>query len=286
MTFWLLIRRSLRFHACNHLGVVLGAAIGSAALIGALIVGDCVRGSLRERALTRLGGIEYAMNTGDRFFREDLGTRLHTNDNGTFVPPVSTGMHRTLRPMFASGAVLEVAGIAARQDGRARANQVNILGVDLASWRPIARVPLDSRRSLPVPPGNQPWTPESLSEMLLDNAGLTRDVRDPWTAGETVFLNGALASQLEVVEGDEIILRIRKATQLAQDIVLNPREGTSVALRLKVGKILSPALLGDFSLIAGQSPPLNAFLPLDFLARKLGLENRANLLLNSPFLVD
>ena len=58
MTFWLLIRRSLRFHARSHLGVVLGAVIGSAALSGALIVGDCVRGSLRERALSRLGGID------------------------------------------------------------------------------------------------------------------------------------------------------------------------------------------------------------------------------------
>ena len=29
MTFWTLIRRSLRFHARSHLGVVLGAGIGS-----------------------------------------------------------------------------------------------------------------------------------------------------------------------------------------------------------------------------------------------------------------
>src|ERR1039457_6960215 len=76
MTFWTLIRRSLRFHARAHLGVVLGAAIGSAALIGALIVGDSVRGSLRDRALGRLRGVEYAMSTGDRFFLQSLGTRF------------------------------------------------------------------------------------------------------------------------------------------------------------------------------------------------------------------
>ena len=39
MTVRTLIQRSLRFHWRAHLGVVLGAAIGSAALIGALIVG-------------------------------------------------------------------------------------------------------------------------------------------------------------------------------------------------------------------------------------------------------
>ena len=55
MTFWTLIRRSLRFHARAHLGVVLGAAIGSAALIGALVVGDSVRESLTDMALRRLG---------------------------------------------------------------------------------------------------------------------------------------------------------------------------------------------------------------------------------------
>ena len=55
MTFWTLIRRSLRFHARAHLGVVLGAAIGSAALIGALVVGDSVRESLTNMALRRLG---------------------------------------------------------------------------------------------------------------------------------------------------------------------------------------------------------------------------------------
>ena len=43
MTFRTLIRRSLRFHWRAHVGVVLGAAVGSAALIGALVVGDSVR---------------------------------------------------------------------------------------------------------------------------------------------------------------------------------------------------------------------------------------------------
>ena len=38
MTFRTLIRRSLRFHWRSHLGVVLGATIGSAALIGALVM--------------------------------------------------------------------------------------------------------------------------------------------------------------------------------------------------------------------------------------------------------
>ena len=63
-----LVWNSLRYRARAHLGVVLGATIGSAALIGALIVGDSVRETLRERALERLGGAELVLDTRDRFF--------------------------------------------------------------------------------------------------------------------------------------------------------------------------------------------------------------------------
>src|SRR3954463_13902399 len=72
MTFRILMLRSLRFHWRAHLGVILGAAVGSAALIGALVVGDSVRGSLHELAVQRLGDIHYAMAPTDRFFRERL----------------------------------------------------------------------------------------------------------------------------------------------------------------------------------------------------------------------
>jgi len=71
MTFWTLIRRSLRFHARSHFGVVLGAAIGSAALVGALVVGDSVRTSLRERALRRLANASFAMAPVERTFSRD-----------------------------------------------------------------------------------------------------------------------------------------------------------------------------------------------------------------------
>src|SRR6266851_2740528 len=76
MTFWTLIRRSLRFHARAHLGVVLGSTVGSAALVGALIVGDSVRGSLRDLALQRLGKVRFALETGDRLFGDRLPDRL------------------------------------------------------------------------------------------------------------------------------------------------------------------------------------------------------------------
>ncbi len=79
MTFRTLIRRSLSYHWRSHLGVVLGAAIGSAALIGALVVGDSVKQSLRERALARVGKADLMLLPSDRFFTEILGTNLPWN---------------------------------------------------------------------------------------------------------------------------------------------------------------------------------------------------------------
>src|SRR5436309_2350929 len=78
MTISKLIYRGLIFHARSHLGVVLGAAVGSAVLTGALVVGDSVRGTLRDFALARLGAAEFALALGDRFFRDRLGEDLQS----------------------------------------------------------------------------------------------------------------------------------------------------------------------------------------------------------------
>ncbi len=49
--------------------MLLGVAVAAMVVTGALLVGDSLRGSLREQALRRLGGIELAM-LGGRFFRQ------------------------------------------------------------------------------------------------------------------------------------------------------------------------------------------------------------------------
>jgi putative ABC transport system permease protein len=71
-----LIRRGLRFYRRTHLGVVAGCAISAAVLVGALFVGDSVKGSLERIALARLGRIHSALETGTRYFRDDLSRRI------------------------------------------------------------------------------------------------------------------------------------------------------------------------------------------------------------------
>lgn len=46
MTFGRLLLRNLRFHWRGNLAVLLGVAVGTAVLTGALLVGDSLRGSL------------------------------------------------------------------------------------------------------------------------------------------------------------------------------------------------------------------------------------------------
>ena len=220
MTLWTLIRRSLCFHARAHLGVVLGAAVGSAALIGALIVGDSVRESLRGQALQRLGHHAFALAPSDRFFTQPLAEKMQLN------------------------AALLLPATMARQDVSARANQVNVLGVQSNFW------------NLPAP------------------VTLPRG---------SVLLNEALAAQLAAHPGDEVLLRIHKPSALSRDVPITPQSDASVALRLKVHGVLPASELGNFSLRSGQTPPMNAFVNLAELQSSAGLEGRANLLLAGSF---
>ena len=86
---------------------MLGAAVASTALTGALLVGDSMRGSLRDLALERLGRIGHAL-ISERFFRADLAA--------DFPAP-------TVPAILLSGS-------ARHATSQARASRVQIQGVD------------------------------------------------------------------------------------------------------------------------------------------------------------
>jgi ABC-type lipoprotein release transport system permease subunit len=67
--------RNLLYHWRGNLAVLLGVAVGAAVLTGALFVGDSLRGSLRDRALRQLNGVE-ASWVGPRLIREEVAARL------------------------------------------------------------------------------------------------------------------------------------------------------------------------------------------------------------------
>jgi len=108
--------RALIHHWRIHLAVIAGAAVASAVLTGALLVGDSVRGSLRELTLARLGGIDVAL-VSDRFFRQELFDDLVALPEFT-----ATGGE-------AAPAVI-LSGAAVHGDSGMRASGVSIHGID------------------------------------------------------------------------------------------------------------------------------------------------------------
>jgi putative ABC transport system permease protein len=232
MTSRTLIRRSLRFHWRSHLGVVIGAAIGSAALIGALIVGDSVKGSLRERALERLGTTLFVMSAGDRFVTAELMARLRQER-----------LDRNSQSVPLAGALC-LQGAAAKADGSSRANQIQLVGVGPEFW--------------------------SIAHSA---------ARKPTLRLNEIWLNPALAAQLSVQVGDELLVRIPKPSALSQDVVVSSRDDAVIGLRLKVAGVVEPDSLGNFGLQTGARLPLNAFVALETFGSIRELSGRVNVVL-------
>lgn len=112
MNYFNLLHRSL-FHFWRlNLGVIAGAAVAAAVLIGALAVGDSVQLSLRRIALERLGKTVYAVQTPERFFRADLANKLATDSDGRIA------------------AVLQLKAVASASGGQRQVNQVVVNGID------------------------------------------------------------------------------------------------------------------------------------------------------------
>ncbi|MFO0849124.1 MAG: ABC transporter permease [Gemmataceae bacterium] len=99
--------RSGRYHWRANLPVALGVAVGAAVLTGALLVGDSLRGSLRDRAVRQLNGVTGAY-VGPRFVRQELG-----NEEAGVVPAtLLTGSARTAGPSGGERFVTKVQVIA------------------------------------------------------------------------------------------------------------------------------------------------------------------------------
>src|SRR5262245_49948817 len=88
LTFPKLLVRNLAYHWRGNLAVLLGVAVGSAVLTGALLVGDSLRGSLRARVERQLAGIDAAAMF-PRPVRADLADGLPGNSAPLLLLPGS-----------------------------------------------------------------------------------------------------------------------------------------------------------------------------------------------------
>jgi putative ABC transport system permease protein len=160
MTSWLLIFRSLVFHRRIHLAVALGVAAATAVLTGALLVGDSVRGSLRDLALDRLGEIDQIL-VAPHFFRSELANEVAGDPN--FARSYGIATPAIVFPTATAERIGENGG---------RAANVTVLSTREDFWK-LAR----DGESLPQPP--------KAGEVLL-NATLASDLKAK--VGDTVVL--------------------------------------------------------------------------------------------------
>ncbi|MET0553822.1 MAG: ABC transporter permease [Vicinamibacteria bacterium] len=119
-----LVSRSLRHYAGTNAAVVAGVAVAASVLIGALVVGDSLRATLRGLALARIGRTGHAL-TAARSLDETLAQALASRTGRPTAPLVAT------------------AGAVAHEASGRRATNVKIYGVDERFW---------TFHGVPVPP--------------------------------------------------------------------------------------------------------------------------------------
>jgi putative ABC transport system permease protein len=112
-----LVLRGLSYYWRTNVAVVLGVATAVAVLAGALLVGDSVRGSLRDLVLQRLGRADQVVSSAG-FFREGLADALASDLTSGAVCPV-----------------IAVEGAVTNQTGGRRVSRVQVYGVDDRFWR-------------------------------------------------------------------------------------------------------------------------------------------------------
>lgn len=239
--------RSLIFYWRRNLAVAAGAAVATAVLAGALLVGGSVEESLRRLTLDRLGEIDLAL-VGDTFFRTELARELETE--------LGDGFH-------AAPAIL-LSGSAAHASSGARSARVNVLGVAEAfdaffpSSPPLA--PHLERR------------PGQLFPPVAINAALARELGA--SEGDAILLSFERSSEIprETLLGDDDPEDVLETVRLTLTAILPDR---TAAGREDDGG----AEPGRFTLRPEDTVPHNAFVALPRLGRALDRRGRANALL-------
>ncbi|MGC9318604.1 MAG: ABC transporter permease [Armatimonadota bacterium] len=141
MTATRLVLRSLAHYWRTGVVVAVGLAVATAVIVGSLVIGDSIQGSIRRTALARLGVIFDAV-TAPRFFRAVLAEDANI-----------TGR---------AAALIRVDGSVRAEDSEAVIANVSVVGIDDGFWGlyPDARsYPLASRSAI-------------INESLADDAGV------------------------------------------------------------------------------------------------------------------
>lgn len=244
-----LSRTKIMWSSARHswrvsLSVIAGVATATAVIVGALLVGDSMRGSLRGLTVERLGNIDTAVIPGGFFDPAGIvGDQSASGENAASPTGIPAGIHPVI--LFPAGAVeFAVGGDASA--GLRRAGAVQIIGIDDAFWD-------------------------------LDVSGI-RPKQLP--GDDSVVLNRATAEELGVSVGDVVTVRLPVEGAVPADSPLGRRDLQTEGLPgMSVVAIIPDRGLGRFSLAANQAAPRNVFLSRSVVAEVLDRDGQANALL-------
>ncbi len=141
--------------------------------------------------------------------------------------------------------VLLLEGVAVAGGGQVRVNKVQVTGVD-ENFEKISKTNLFS--------------------------GLQND---------EIAVSQNLAERLQIKEGDNLLLRVQKASLIPLNAPFISAEETSVSLLATVKKVVQKEELGRFNLKNSQTAPYNIFLSIDKLNSLMDFEGKANQILIS-----
>ncbi len=136
-----LLKRSLTYYWQTNLVVVLGVAVAVSVLAGALLIGESVRGSLRDLSTRRLGKTDDLISSAN-FFREQLAVDL-----GTTCP------------------LIAMRGVAVYESSKRRAGDVKVYGVDERFWK------FNGVEGVAAPQNGEALVSESLASELGSSPG-------------------------------------------------------------------------------------------------------------------
>lgn len=258
------VLRSLFYFARINLAVSLGVLAATAVLTGALLVGDSMRGSLRNISLDGLGKIDEIL-LSERFFRAELAAELEATDG--FDEQFDRSEAIVIFPN--ASASMKVSA-----DEKNVANEVTLIGCKNSFW--------DFSDDKIRPRGPNGVLPD------FDNIDLS-------STTVPVVINEPLASDLGVTRDDlsgdsETLLTVQipKPQLINADNPIGKKEDLYETIaRLKIVDILPAKSVGRLTLHPTQLLPRIVFAPLETVQEALQKEGGCNALIvsakNAPF---
>lgn len=248
--------RNLRFHWRGNLAVLLGVAVGTAVLTGALFVGDSLRGSLQALAEGRLGWVEQAL-VANRFFRNEIVDALHQEPDSA---------------VMRSAPVLLLRGTAL---GAKPASNVTVFGVDEQFW-PAVEIAHEDREH------DHDHGDHKHAKGEHDDMEEKVPSESLWASDAAKgALNARLARDLGAKAGDKITLFVQTSAGIPRESLLGRRkiEDAVKKLSVTVHEVLPDNGMGGFSLKPTAEATRNIFLPVGYLQQQLDVGARVNGLL-------